>query len=50
MNARRQLDYGKLALALALSPGKIRELLRLRRRAEAAAEKLARVLAAITAA
>jgi adenosylhomocysteine nucleosidase len=49
MNARRQLDYGKLALALALSPGKIRELLRLRRRAEAAAEKLARVLAAITA-
>lgn len=49
MTARRKLDYGKLALALAKSPSKAAELLRLQKRAGLAAGTLAEVLAAITA-
>jgi len=49
MTARRNLDYGKLALALAKSPSKAAELLRLQKRAGLAAGRLAEVLAAITA-
>ena len=44
------MSYGKLALALAKSPGKVGALLRLQKQAQAAAEKLAEVLARITAA
>ncbi|HOC56231.1 MAG TPA: hypothetical protein PKI20_11480 [Verrucomicrobiota bacterium] len=49
MTARQRLDYGKLALALAKSPGKAVELLRLQEQAGLAAGTLAEVLAAITA-
>jgi len=48
MTADQKMNYGKLALALAKSPGKVRALLRLQKRAEAAAGKLAEVLARIT--
>jgi adenosylhomocysteine nucleosidase len=41
------LDYGKLALAVAKSPGKIPALLRLRKNAKLAAERLADLLAKV---
>jgi adenosylhomocysteine nucleosidase len=44
MTADQKMNYGKLALALAKSPGKVGALLRLQKSAEAAAEKLAEVL------
>jgi hypothetical protein len=44
MTANQKMNYGKLALALAKSPGKVGGLLRLQKEAEAAAEKLAEVL------
>ena len=50
MTADQKLSYGKLALALAKSPGKIGVLLRLQKEGEAAAGKLAVVLGRITAA
>ena len=45
----QNMDFGKLALALVKSPGKIGGLLKLQRQTRAAAENLARVLAKITA-
>jgi adenosylhomocysteine nucleosidase len=45
MNADDEMDYLRLAGALARSPGKIAELMRFRRRITAAAEQLARTLA-----
>ncbi len=45
MNNRQEMDYGKLAVALVKSPGKIGSLLRLQKQSQAAAEKLAQVLA-----
>jgi len=45
MNNRQEMDYDKLAVALVKSPGKIGSLLRLQKQSQAAAEKLARVLA-----
>jgi adenosylhomocysteine nucleosidase len=50
MTADQKMSYGKLALALAKSPGKVSALLRLRQQTEAAAGKLAEVLGRITAA
>jgi adenosylhomocysteine nucleosidase len=50
MTANQKLSYGKLALALAKSPGKVGALLRLQKEAEAVAGKLAEVLGRITAA
>jgi hypothetical protein len=50
MTADQKMSYGKLALALAKSPGKVGALLRLRQQTEAAAGKLAEVLGRITAA
>lgn len=50
MTSEQKLSPGKLALALVKSPGKVGGLLRLRRQGQAAAEKLAEVLAQITAA
>ncbi len=44
-----RLDYGKLARAIAKSPGKIGALLKLQKRTRFAAEQLAEVLARITA-
>ena len=44
MDAGQNLSYGKLAVALAASPGKISELLKLQKQTKAAAEKLAEVL------
>jgi hypothetical protein len=41
----QKMSYGRLALALARSPGKVGALLKLRRQSQAAAEKLGRVLA-----
>jgi hypothetical protein len=41
----KSLDYGKLAWAIAMSPGKIGALLKLRKRTRFAAERLAEVLA-----
>ena len=49
MTARQKMNFGKLALALAKSPGKIGALRRLQKQAGAAARKLAEVLARITA-
>ena len=50
MTANQQMSYGRLALALAKSPGKIAALLRLQKQSQAAAAKLAEVLARLTAA
>lgn len=47
LDGRQNLQYGKLALALAGAPWKIAPLLRLRKQTGAAAEKLARVLVAV---
>jgi adenosylhomocysteine nucleosidase len=44
MTPRQKLSYGRLALALARSPGKVGALLRLQKQTQAAAEKLADVL------
>lgn len=49
MTPEQKLHFGKLALALVKSPGKIRGLLKLQRQTRAAAENLARVLAQVTA-
>ncbi len=49
MTPAQKLSPGKLALALVKSPGKVGRLLRLRKQGQAAAEKLADVLAQITA-
>jgi cell pole-organizing protein PopZ len=50
MTANQKVSYGKLALALAKSPGKVGALLRLRKQSQAATGRLAEVLARITAA
>ena len=50
MTANQRMSYGKLALALARSPGKVEALIRVQKQARAAAGKLAEVLAGITAA
>ncbi len=50
MTANQKMNYGKLALALMKSPGKVGALLRLQKEAETAAGKLAEVLSRITAA
>ena len=50
MTAEQKMSYGKLALALAKSPGKVGALLKLQEQSKAAAEKLAEVLGRITAA
>lgn len=47
MDAGQNLSYGRLAMTLAGSPGKISALLKLQRQTKAAAEKLAQVLAGI---
>jgi adenosylhomocysteine nucleosidase len=44
----KNLDYGKLFLAIAKSPGKIGAMMQLRKKTKFAAEQLARVLAKIT--
>lgn len=44
----RSLDYGRLALAVAKSPGKIGALMRLQKNSQLAAERLAAVLARVT--
>ena len=49
MTANQEMSYSKLALALAKSPSRLGALLRLQKEAEAAARKLAEVLARITA-
>ena len=50
ITADQKMSYGKLALALAKSPGKVGALLRLQKQTRAAAENLAEVLARVTAA
>ena len=47
MTADQKLDFAKLMLALAKSPGKVGALLKLQRQSRAAAEKLGQVLSAI---
>ncbi|HXT38443.1 MAG TPA: hypothetical protein VN887_00325 [Candidatus Angelobacter sp.] len=47
MDTGQNLSYGKLAVTLAASPGKISALLKLQRQTKAAAGKLAQVLAGI---
>lgn len=49
MTAEQNLHFGRLVMSLVKSPGKIRELLKLRRGTRLAAENLARVLARVTA-
>lgn len=44
----RSIDYGRLALAVAMSPGKIGALRRLQKNSQLAAERLAAVLAKVT--
>jgi nucleoside phosphorylase len=48
MTADQKMSYGKLAVALAKSPGKVGALLRLQKQARAAAGNLAEVLARVT--
>ena len=50
MTPDQKMEFGKLALTLARSPGKVGALLRLRRQSQAAAERLAQVLVRIAAA
>ena len=50
MTADQKMSYGKLALALAKSPGKVGALLRLQKQTQVAAARLAEVLAGVTAA
>ena len=50
MTADQKMDIAKLTMAVAKSPGKLGALLKLRRQSQAGAEKLAQVLARITAA
>ncbi|MGH7954302.1 MAG: hypothetical protein ACREFE_20595, partial [Limisphaerales bacterium] len=45
----KNLDFGKLFLAVAKSPGKIRALMQLQKKTRFAAEKLAEVLTKVTA-
>jgi hypothetical protein len=45
MTTEQEMNYGKLALALLRSPGKVGGVLRLQRQARTAAAKLAEVLA-----
>jgi adenosylhomocysteine nucleosidase len=47
MTPDQRMSYGKLAMALAKSPGKVRALLKLQQQSKAAAEKLGQVLAAL---
>ena len=47
MNARQEIDFGKLALTLVKSPGKIPSLIRLQKQSKVAATKLAQVLAKV---
>jgi len=47
MTTEQKMDYGKLAWALAKSPGKIRGLMRLQKQARTAAERLGAVLTKI---
>ena len=47
MDAEKNLSYARLALALARSPRKISALLKLQKRTQAAAERLARVLVTV---
>jgi hypothetical protein len=47
MTPDRKMSYGKLAVALAKSPGKVGALLRLQRQSQSAAEKLGQVLAGL---
>ena len=47
MTEDQKMSYGKLAMALAKSPGKVGGLLRLQRQSQAAAEKLGKVLASL---
>jgi adenosylhomocysteine nucleosidase len=48
MTADLKMSYGKLVVALAKSPGKVRGLLRLQKQTKAAARNLAEVLARVT--
>jgi hypothetical protein len=50
MTADQKMSYGKLAVALAKSPGKVGALLRLQKQTRTAAGNLAEVLARVTAA
>lgn len=45
LTPERKMDYGKLALAVAKSPGKVSALLKLQHQGKAAAEKLGQMLA-----
>jgi adenosylhomocysteine nucleosidase len=47
MTPEQKMNYGKLAMALARSPGKVGALLKLRKQSEAAATKLGQVLAGL---
>jgi nucleoside phosphorylase len=47
MTPDQKMSYGRLAVALAKSPGKVGALLRLQRQSQAAAEKLGQVLAGL---
>ena len=47
MNSEQKIEYSRLAVTLAKSPGKIPELLRLQRQSSAAAKRLADVLTSV---